>query len=102
MMAVYMQAAPQPAGNLGWVLIVGIVLIFYLLLILPVQRQKKKTAQMQAALKPGDRVVTSAGLRGVVISVKDDAVQLRVPPDQVKLEFMRSAVQHVIAEDAAK
>lgn len=92
--------ASSASSSLGLLLILGVFLIFYLLLILPVQRQRKKLVQMQAALKPGDRVTTEGGLRGIIVSVKDDAVQLRIPPDSVKLEFLRSAVRHVVTEES--
>ena len=47
---------------------------------------------MLAGLKNGDRVVTSGGIHGTIVGVKDEYVTLRVPPDQVKLEVLRSAI----------
>ena len=67
-------------------------LVFYFLLILPNQRRQKKQQEMLAALKSGDRVVTSGGIRGTIVGIKDDFLLLRVPPEQVKLEILRSAV----------
>jgi preprotein translocase subunit YajC len=54
---------------------------------------------MLSELKNGDRVTTNGGIRGVIISVKDDAVQLRVPPDNIKLEFVKSAIAAVTTPD---
>ena len=68
-----------------------VIVVFYLLLILPAQRRQKKVAQMQQALKSGDKIVTSGGIYGVVAGVEDDTIQLRVA-DQVKLRVARSAV----------
>jgi preprotein translocase subunit YajC len=50
---------------------------------------------MLASLKPGDRITTTGGMRGTIISLKEDAVQLRVPPDGIKLEVIKSAIASV-------
>jgi preprotein translocase subunit YajC len=58
---------------------------------------------MLSKLKSGDRVTTTGGIRGVVLSVKDDVVQIRVAPDNIKLEVVKSAIASVTtAEDEAK
>lgn len=76
----------------------AIFAIFYFLLIRPQQRQRRERDQMISNLKKGDRVVTSSGLHGTILSLsKDDTkdtVVLRVT-DQVKLEFDRSAIGRV-------
>jgi preprotein translocase subunit YajC len=55
---------------------------------------------MLASLKPGDRVTTNGGLRGVIVSVKDDLLVVRTAPDGVKLEFVKSAVAAVTTEES--
>lgn len=82
-------------------LVLGFIAIFYFLLIMPVQRRQKKVQKMLRELKTGDKVITSGGLRGTIVSLKDDILQLRIAPDQVKLECVRSAVAHVISDEAA-
>ncbi|MGH9471512.1 MAG: preprotein translocase subunit YajC [Terriglobales bacterium] len=98
---IWIQAAPAGSSNLGLLLILGIFAIFYVLLILPAQRRQKRMQKMLRELKTGDRVITSGGIRGIIVSLKDDSLQLRVAPDQLKLEFIRSAVAHVIQDEAA-
>jgi preprotein translocase subunit YajC len=71
----------------------------YFLMIAPQQRKQKKWQEMLSQLKSGDKVTTSGGIRGTVLSVKDDAVVLRVQPDGVKLEFVRSAIAAVTTAD---
>ena len=74
---------------LPFVLIFG---IFYFLLILPQQRQRRKLQDMLASLKTGDRVLTSGGVYGTIVGFKDaSVVQLQVA-SQVKLEVARSAI----------
>jgi len=79
---------------IGFLPMVAIFGIFYFLLFLPMQRQKKQTAQMLQNLKKGDIVVTSGGLVGEVVVVvkEDDTIVIKVKPDNVKLQVTRSAV----------
>jgi preprotein translocase subunit YajC len=69
--------------------------LLYFLMIAPNQKKQKKWQLMLSQLKNGDKVTTNGGIRGVVISVKDDVVQLRIAPDNVKLEFVKSAIATV-------
>ena len=87
-------------GWLGFAPLIFIFAIFYFLLIMPQQRRQKKWQQMLSELKTGDKVVTSGGLRGTIVSIKDDAVQLRVPPDNLRLEVTRGSVVSVGGDEA--
>ena len=87
----YLQAGLT--GGIGpIVMMVAIFAIFYFLLIMPQQRKQKKWAEMLKQIKPGDKVITSGGLTGVILSAKDDTIVLRVPPDNIRLEVARSSV----------
>ncbi len=79
--------------------LIFIFAIFYLLLILPQQRRQKKWQAMLGALAAGDKVVTSGGLRGIVYAIKDDSVQLRVPPDNLRLEVTRGSIVTVVKDE---
>src|SRR3989449_11433467 len=68
----------------------AIFAIFWFLLIRPQQKQKREREQMLAALKRGDRVVTSSGLHGTVTSLDEHKGVLRVA-DQVRLDVGRGA-----------
>ena len=99
--------AVQTSGGAGLIgaaaPLIFIFAIFYFLLIMPQQRRQKKWQQMLSELKTGDKVVTSGGLRGTVIAIKDDALQLRVPPDNLRIEVSRGSVSSVTtAEEPAK
>jgi preprotein translocase subunit YajC len=77
--------------------------VLYFVMILPQQRRQKKWSAMLDSLKTGDKVVTSGGLRGTVVALKDDSVHLRVPPDNLRLEVTKASVTQVTtAEEEAK
>ena len=86
-------------GWLGFAPLIFIFAIFYFLLIMPQQRRQKKWQQMLNDLKNGDKVVTSGGLRGTIIALRDDYIQLRVPPDNLRIEVTRASVASVATPD---
>lgn len=92
----------QPGFGSGLILMLPIFAIMYLLLILPQQRRQKRWQKMISDLKTGDRVSTQGGIRGSVIAIKDDAVHLRVPPDNLRLEVTKSAIVSVFRDDEPK
>ena len=57
---------------------------------------------MLSALKSGDQVVTSGGITGTVVSVESDTVVLRIKPDNLKLQFARSAVSGLVSPEGSK
>jgi preprotein translocase subunit YajC len=78
--------------------ILGMLLIFYFLMIRPQQKRQKEMQKMLNALKKGDRVLTASGLYGVVSGLRDDVVVLKIA-DNVKVEMLKSAVTAVTAHD---
>lgn len=87
---------------LGFLPMVAIFGIFYFLLFLPMQKQKKQTAQMLQNLKKGDIVITSGGLVGMIVDIgNDDTIVIKVKPDNVKLQMARSAVASLQNQDSA-
>lgn len=76
--------------------------IFYFLLIMPQQRRQRKWQEMLAGLKAGDKVITSGGIKGTIVSVKDDSIQLRVPPDSLRIEVLRTAVVSIASDEVTK
>ena len=87
-------------GNSAQLFLLPVFLVLmYFVMIVPNQRKQKKWQEMLSQLKNGDRVTTNGGIRGVIVSVKDDAVQLRIPPDNIKMEFVKSAIASVTAPD---
>ena len=89
---------------LGGILpIVLIFRIFYFLLFLPMQRQKKNQQKMLSSLQNGNTVLTSGGIVGTIVSIgDDDTLVLRVKPDNVKLQVARSAVSNLVTGEGKK
>jgi preprotein translocase subunit YajC len=76
-----------------------IFVVMYFLMIRPQGQQRKKQAQLLATLKSGDKVVTSSGIVGVVITVKDNTVSLRSA--DAKMEVTKSSVTQILEGSAA-
>ncbi|MEI9981540.1 MAG: preprotein translocase subunit YajC [Edaphobacter sp.] len=102
MFAMWLQSSLGGLGNLGSLALpVLFFIVLYFLMIAPNQRKQKKWQEMLGQLKSGDRVTTNGGIRGTVLTVKDDIVVLRVQPDGVKLEFVKSAIAAVTTDEQA-
>ncbi len=95
-------AAGATQGYITFLPFVLIVVVFYFMLIRPNQQRQKKWQDMLGSLKPGDKVTTTGGMRGTIISIKDDAIQLRIPPDNVKIEVVKTAIASVTTQEEVK
>jgi preprotein translocase subunit YajC len=90
-------------GQFGGIpLLLLMFVAMYFLLIAPNQRKQKTWQAMLSSLKPGDRVTTNGGIRGIIVSVKDDLLVIRTQPDNVKLEFVKSAIAAVTTDEVSK
>lgn len=79
-------------GDLAALLpVLGIFAVFWLLIILPARRRQKATAEMQAQLGVGDRVVTAGGIFGTIARVADDRLGLEIAPGVV-IDVARGAL----------
>jgi preprotein translocase subunit YajC len=90
--------APGPGGGLiSFVPFIFIFIIMYFLLFRPQKKRQQEQQRLVAALKTGDKVVTNAGIHGLIANVKDTTVMLKVA-DNVKIEVEKSAVTNVLKE----
>lgn len=93
------SASGQP-GGLGILLpILLFIPLMYLLMIRPQQKRQKQWQQMLANIKSGDRITTAGGIRGVILSIKDDSVIVRVAPDNLKLEVAKNSIAAVTQDE---
>jgi preprotein translocase subunit YajC len=96
----FLQQQPSTNPIIGFLPLLIIVGIFYVLVFMPMQRQKKQQAQMLKNLQNGNVVLTSGGIVGTIVTINnDDTLILRVRPDNVKLQVARSSVTSLVTED---
>ena len=88
-----MGTPPQGAASpwLQFIPFILVLAIFYFVILLPMKNRQKKVADFLAALKVGDKVVTSGGLFGSIAKLGDDAVQLQIAPN-VRVDISRAAI----------
>ena len=93
----------QTAANplMQFLPLIFIVAIFYFLVFMPMQRQKKQQAQMLSSLEAGAEVLTTGGIVGTIVNISGDTLVLRVKPDNIKLQIARSAVASLIKPEKA-
>ena len=89
-------AAPSP-GLGSFVPFIFIFIIMYFVLLRPQMRRQKEQQRLVSALKTGDRVVTNAGIHGLISNVKDTTVIVKVA-DNVKIEMEKSAISNVLKQ----
>ena len=95
------SAAPQqmPGGGIGsfFVPLIFIFIIMYFVMIRPQKKRQEQQQKLIGSLKTGDRVVTNAGIHGLISNVKENTVLVKVA-DNVKIEMEKSAVTTVLKE----
>ena len=94
------QAPGSFFGN-QFILILIIFGLFYFIMIRPMRKSQQETETMRDELKNGDRVLTTGGIYGTVVSVHDDLIQLRVA-DSVKVKVAKSAVTQIVEEPSKR
>ena len=95
-------SAGQPSP-LGFIVPMGLVIVMmYFLMIRPQQQTAKRQAKLLSALKAGDRVITSSGIVGVVITVKDKAVppSVSLRTADTKLEVTKASVAEILPDNS--
>lgn len=81
----------QTANSLVLIPYILIIIVFYFLLIRPQKQQEKERQKMLASLNKNDEVVTSGGIHGTIVNVKDKTVILRID-ENVKVEIERNCI----------
>jgi preprotein translocase subunit YajC len=96
-------ASPTPGGGLGSMAIpmICMVVIFYFMAIRPQSKRQKELANLVAALKTGDKVVTSSGIHGIISNVKEGSTLILKIADNVKIEIDKSSIATVVADKSS-
>jgi preprotein translocase subunit YajC len=99
-----MLAMIQAAGgqsSLPMLLPLLLIPVLYLVMIRPQQKRQKEWQSMLGSIKAGDKVTTAGGIRGIILSIKDDVIVIRVAPDGIKLEVAKTAIASVTTQDSS-
>ena len=88
------MAAPQQGAPNPWLQLIPFALIlgiFYFVMVLPMRKRQQKVQAFLAALKVGDKVITTGGMYGAITRLSDQSVQLQVA-NNVRIEVSRAAI----------
>jgi preprotein translocase subunit YajC len=88
------QGAEAPNPLISLMPLILMFVIFYFLLIRPQQKKQKDHKKMLSELKKNDQVITSGGIYGTIVNIKDNTYVIRVD-DNVKIEVSKTAVSGV-------
>src|SRR3977135_1725953 len=90
----------NPAGGIGFfVPLIFIFIIMYFMMIRPQKKRQQEQQRLISALKTGDKVVTNAGIHGLIANVKETTVILKVA-DNVKIEVEKSAITNIVKAES--
>ena len=96
--------AQAPGGFFGGPLfmpvMIGMMVIFYLVVILPQSRRtKREQSQLMNSLKPGTKVITASGIVAIIVKAKDGEDELTVKSEDTKLRILRSSIVRVLGSE---
>jgi preprotein translocase subunit YajC len=93
--------APGGAAAFDWILIIGMMVIFYFFLIRPQNKRAKEHRELVSALSKGDEVVTSGGILGKVTKVSDEYVTIEIA-NQLEIKLQKGSVQATLPKGTIK
>jgi len=99
-MAQDVPGTPQPSLMGSFLPFLLMFVVMYIFFILPRQRENKKTEQMRNSLKKGDKVLTAAGIVGIVSHIDERFVGIKT--GDTKIDFERAAIVKVLETDSEK
>ena len=94
---VFVQAAGG-GGGITMLLPLLLIPVLYFVMIRPQQKRQKQWQAMLSSIKTGDRVTTAGGIRGIILSIKDDVMVIKVAPDGIKMEVAKNAIASVTTD----
>lgn len=74
------------------IMIVGMIAVFYFMIIRPENKRKKEAENLRSSIKVGDEITTIGGITGKVVNVKEDRFVIETGADQVRIELMKWAL----------
>ncbi|BBL35234.1 hypothetical protein Nstercoris_01496 [Nitrosomonas stercoris] len=95
------DAAAADPTLMSFLPMIGLIVIFYLLLIRPQTKRAKEQKQMQSELRRGDEIVISGGELGRVMNVSDNYVTMEIATD-VEITVLKTSVQTLLPKGTLK
>ena len=87
-------------GPMMMPVMIGMMVLFYLVVILPQsRRQKREQQEMMNSIKAGTKIITSSGIIGIIVKVKDGEDELTIKSEDTKLRILRSAIVRVMGSE---
>ena len=100
LLSLILQTAPGANPITGLLPLVLVFGIFYFLVIMPMQKQKKAQQTMLDELQNGTAVVTTGGVIGTIEKIQDNVLTLRVRPDGIKMQVTRASVASLFEDNS--
>ena len=94
-------AAPAGGSSIPMLLPLLLIPVLYLVMIRPQQKRQKQWQQMLTSIKSGDKVTTAGGIRGIIVSIKDDVIIIKVAPDGIKMEVAKNSIASVTTQEGS-
>ena len=89
----FTKLATNPvSGLVAFLPMILMIAVLYFLMIRPQQKKQKEEAKMRANLRVGDELTTIGGIKGRVVSIKDDTVTIETSNDRTKIVFEKAAI----------
>lgn len=92
----------MPEQFASLILPIGVLVVFYFLIIRPQQQRDKKIKEMRRNLKIGDDIITIGGICGRITKIKEDFITIEVKPDKMKLLVTKWAIGNVVSQGKDK
>ena len=83
---------------LSWLPIIAMLVVFYLVLIIPERKRKKKYDEMINGLKINDEIVTRGGIMGRLINIQEDYVIVESGPDKSRFKLTKQGISNVVVK----
>lgn len=87
--------------DLSLLLPIGLIAIFYFMIIMPQKKREKQMKAMLQALKVGDEIVTVGGICGIITILKDDTITIESSADRTKITLERQSIRNVLTASEA-
>lgn len=99
---VSLAASPSSSSSTGsslftYLMLGGLLVVFYFLLIRPQRANQRKQRELMSAVEPGDEVLTTSGLFGIVREVEEDSVVIEIS-EGVEVRFLKQAISRRLTE----